>query len=372
MKKLPALLSSLIILSLTSCDFFDDSSGSTSDKRPIEALHFIDEAILEDGLLFNETIVGGLSGIDYVANNWVLISDTSTDARYYNATINFDLQGFNDITITDVTFLLNSENQPFPSSTVDPEAIRLDRASGGLIWTSEGNITNGVNPFIRKSTFEGQFISDIQIPTRYTIDSDETTGPRQNGVFEGITRDFSGHNYWVAMELPLIQDGSVPTSEGADSPTRIAFINEDTGSFEKEFAYQLDPVARDGGFEVNGIVEILSYTENRFLVLERSFASGFDDGGNDVKIYEVAIDNATDISAIDNLHTATFTPVTKTLLFDFNDIRDQLTNSIVDNIEGITFGPILENGKRSLVLVADNNFSAFGSQLNQFILFEIL
>ena len=82
-------------------------------------------------------------------------------------------------------------------------------------------------------------------------------------------------------------------------------------------------------------------------MLERSFATRYSDGGN------------------------------KTLLFDFEDIRAQLstaggTDRVVDNIEGIAFGADLPNGNKSLVLVADNNFSAFGQQLNQFIVFEVI
>lgn len=365
-----SLLTTLFIIT-TSCNFSENNSDN--ETFPIHEIRFIDEFVLEDGFEFNGTLVGGLSGIDYLSDNdWVFICDDSNNARYYNASIEMDLQGFNNVTITDVTFLLNQDNQPFDVSSVDPESIRLDPTSEGFIWTSEGNINNNVNPFVRKSNSDGTFISDINIPSRYTIDTNENTGPRQNGVFEGISRDYSNHNYWVTMELPLIQDGNVPTSEGANSPIRIAYINEETGEFENEYAYQLDPVTRSGEFEVNGVVEILSYTKDRFLVLERSFASGHDDGGNDVKIYEISITNATDVSLIDTLSTTSFTPVTKTLVFDFNDIRDQLTNGVVDNIEGITFGPTLENGNRSLLVIADNNFSTFNPQLNQFILFEIL
>ncbi|QXQ08680.1 PEPxxWA-CTERM sorting domain-containing protein [Sphingosinicellaceae bacterium] len=41
----------------------------------------------------------------------------------------------------------------------------------------------------------------------------------------------------------------------------------------------------------------------------------------------------------------------------------------IDNIEGITFGKTLENGRRSLVLVADNNFTA--GLPSQFLTFEV-
>ena len=91
-----------------------------------------------------------------------------------------------------------------------------------------------------------------------------------------------------------------------------------------------------------------------------------------MKIYDVDAGNATDISEINSLADVPYQPAKKTLLFDFEEIRDQLTDGVVDNIEGISFGPSFPNGNRSLILVADNNFSAFGPQLNQFILFELL
>ena len=63
---------------------------------------------------------------------------------------------------------------------------------------------------------------------------------------------------------------------------------------------------------------------------------------------------------------------TKILLLDFENLRDRLTNNSIDNIEGISFGPILSNGNKSLLLIADNNFNKLGKQLNQFILMEII
>jgi hypothetical protein len=39
------------------------------------------------------------------------------------------------------------------------------------------------------------------------------------------------------------------------------------------------------------------------------------------------------------------------------------------DVEGLTFGPKLRHGERSLVLVSDNNFAA--TQFTQFLLFAI-
>ena len=60
------------------------------------------------------------------------------------------------------------------------------------------------------------------------------------------------------------------------------------------------------------------------------------------------------------------------MLVNFEDFKAHLTEGIIDNIEGITLGPVLENGNGSLVLVSDDNFQLYGKQLNQFILLEIV
>ena len=54
----------------------------------------------------------------------------------------------------------------------------------------------------------------------------------------------------------------------------------------------------------------------------------------------------------------------KTLLLDLNTLGIPL-----DNVEGMTLGPRLPDGRRSLVLVSDNNFAA--SQFTQFLLFAL-
>ena len=123
------------------------------------------------------------------------------------------------------------------------------------------------------------------------------------------------------------------------------------------------------------MVDILEYDEQQFLVLERSYVSGQADGGNDVKLYKVDATQATEIKDIPALIGADYQPAQKTLLLDFNTIRHKLTaidgHHTVDNLEGITFGPTLPSGKRSLVVVADNNFSLYAKQLNQFLVFAV-
>jgi hypothetical protein len=41
-----------------------------------------------------------------------------------------------------------------------------------------------------------------------------------------------------------------------------------------------------------------------------------------------------------------------------------------DNIEGVTFGPLLPNGHKTLLFIADNNFNPF--EKAQILLFEVI
>lgn len=364
----------LILTTIISCEHIDDFIGhGDMQDQSITSLQYIDEYVLPDGSMYAGTEVGGLSGIDYADGKWYMISDDAkAPIRFYTADIQFNENGFENVTINGVTELLNGSNLPFADGEVDPEAIRIT-PGGSVLWSSEGNINGGVDPFIRIANMKGTYKSSISLSEKFKVSIEENRGPRHNGVIEGLSVSFDKAGYWASMELPLVQDGSEPLVEDTDSPVRMAFINT-SGAFGKEFAYELDPIARkfdETAFTVNGVVEILEYDTDKFLVLERSFSTGYADGGNDVKIYNVDASDATDVSGMDSLKGADYKKATKELLFDFESVRGQLTDGVVDNIEGITFGPELKNGNRSLVLVADNNFSAFGPQLNQFILLEV-
>ncbi len=60
-----------------------------------------------------------------------------------------------------------------------------------------------------------------------------------------------------------------------------------------------------------------------------------------------------------------YAAVSKKLLYNLDDLGIPL-----DNIEGISWGPTLEDGSRALILVSDNNFTP-GTQFTQFLAFRI-
>ena len=107
------------------------------------------------------------------------------------------------------------------------------------------------------------------------------------------------------------------------------------------------------------------------MVLERSFPVGGVLGGgtgNVVVINEISTDGATDVLEIDALYDGgspmPLTPVSQAEVFAFDDLGIP-----IDNIEGMTFGPPLPDGRQTLVVVSDNNFNL--GQFTQFIVLAV-
>lgn len=350
----------------------------------VNGLRFIGEAVIPSAQSVEGTTVGGLSSIDYADGVYYMISDDqgvddnfSGPVRMYQADIRFDLEGIDQASITGVTEILNTDATSFTAQQVDPEALRFDPVTGHFVWASEGFANQSVHPFVRTFDMEGHYRNTLPLPNTFLSTTEGDKGPRHNAAFEGLAISADGAGYWVAMEGALKQDSDEARFNDSSSVARIAYVDRKTGVFGRQFAVALDAVQRLPAkpgfpFSVNGIVDILETQPNQFLVLERSFATNYQDGGNNVKLYKVDASNATDISSLDSLKNQSITLASKTELLDFESIRHQLTNQMVDNLEGMTFGPELENGNPSLVLVADDNFSAFSPQLNQILAFEVL
>jgi hypothetical protein len=111
----------------------------------------------------------------------------------------------------------------------------------------------------------------------------------------------------------------------------------------------------------------LSLSERRMLVMERSGVQADDGTYKDyVRLYEIDTEDATDIQHMPTLKDAAYTLVKKRLVLDIGALH----LSIVDNLEGMAFGPRLANGHASLVLISDDNFSK--TQVTQLLLFEVL
>ena len=229
-------------------------------------------------------------------------------------------------------------------------------------WTSEGHADEGVNPFVREMTLEGAYIRDFNLPEKYFIG--EGTGIRDNLAFEALTVMADQKSILLSIEGPLIQDGpEADAKQGAN--VRLLQFDIKSGQPVHEYVYAVEPVHKEtlpfGNFSVNGVVDILALDKSRYIVVERSFSAG---AGLSVKLYLADLSAATDVLALDSLKGATYQTAQKVLLLDLADLGIP-----IDNIEGMTFGRTLKDGRRTLVLISDNNFRA--AQISQILVFAV-
>jgi len=359
------LLFAIALVSLTSC-----GTSKKLTSKNVE-LRYLDDFILPSDLIIDGTKVGGLSGIDFYNDNYYLVCDHPANPRIYKSEIRLKQNLIDTILISEVIELKRTSGF-LKDNTLDLEAIRIDNDSGNFILTSEGSINANQKPSVFLADPTGDFVKNLELPNYFTSAGKQK--PRNNGVFEGLTNDFKNEGFWVGMELPLTKDGSKPKLFPTRSPIRITHFNKESGEADDQFVISLENISKIPWmyFAVNGLTELIQYAPHQFLVLERAFSAGHGSYGNTVRIFDVNSKDATNTLEFKNLRKEKYTKATKELVFDFKSVKKKLTNGIIDNIEGMTFGPDLPNGNKSLILISDNNFNSLGKQLNQVILMEII
>ena len=337
-------------------------------------LEFLGEEILPTGLQFEGTEVGGLSSIAYDAelDRYYVISDDQSvidPARFYT----FDLDVADgdldpgDVVVTDVTTLLDAAGLPFAAASFDPEGLALTR-DGELVITSEGIATRLIPPWVRLFGLDGRQFEDLPVPLAFIPDAiPQTRGVRLNLGFESGA--VVGNHFWTGSEGALVQDGPA-ASPTQQSPARLLRYNLASGRPDRQHVYWTDTIAEPPvpptSFAVNGLVELLPLDRRTFLSMERSFSVGAPGTGNTIKLYTVDLAGAKNVAARESLagQLDDIRPVRKELLLDLDELGIPL-----DNVEGMAFGPDLPDGRRSLVLVSDNNFAP--AQFTQFLLLAL-
>lgn len=341
------------------------------DKSPSFQLKFLDEYIIPAKTIFEQEEIGGLSGIDFQNDTLVLLDDRSNQPSVYHA-----LWKTNDLQIDSLVFIkslrLKKTDTLFQAMALDLESIRWGMEDEYWL-SSEGNINATKNPSIFQLDKNGKLKTQLQLPS-YFLTADENR-PMHNGVFEGLTWDFDKKYLWAATELPLALDGKQPQLWNTFSPIRFTKYNPTTGEAEQQFIYLLDRIVRIPllPFYINGVTEIISFSKDEFLVLERSYSAGRGKHANRVKLFLAHYPEATNTLDAEQIHKKDeYIPAKKKLVFDFKKIRKLLPSKRIDNLEGMCFGPQLANGNASLLFVSDNNFNSFGEQLTQIIWMEVI
>ncbi|MDB5901117.1 MAG: esterase-like of phytase family protein [Ramlibacter sp.] len=340
-----------------------------------QRLRLLGETTLPPGMSFQGTTVGGLSAIDHdpTTGMWIALSDDRSElqpARFYTLRVAL-APGRLNVEVLEVTTLLQGDGSPFPKrqmggEVVDPEGARLLPQGRGLLWASEGDYPANQSPSLREARLDGSQVRDFDVPAELQF-SRPGTGPRANLTFEGLALTPDARTAWVAMEAALQQDGPVPGVGRPGGPCRFTAFDIATGRPTRQLAYIPDAIPQasslPGGPADNGVSEILMIDADRMLVLERAFMFGV---GMSLRVYEIDTRGATDTLGMPRLRPGEYRPAEKRFVADFS----QLGLSRLDNTEGMCWGPLLQNGRRTLVFVSDDNFRA--AQITQFAAFEYL
>ena len=367
----------VVALLLTGCAVSPTtlSAPSAPARAPGYTLRLIGEAVLPHRLNAHGTVLGGISGIDYdeARDQYYLLSDDRSDfnvARFYTAKITVTDNELKRPEITSVVTLKRPDGTPFGSKAMgakdipDPESIRYRADTDTLFWTSEGDKKLGIDPSVREMKLDGTFIRELPTLPMFKMQVGDS-GPRDNLTFEGMSLTADGKGIWVSMEAARFEDGVAPTVDQVGGPARFTLYHTNSGNAIAQIAYLPDAIPlrpTAAGEADNGVPEILMIDQFRMLVLERSYSPG---AGNSLRVYVIDTREGSDVLNVTSLKPGQYTPVTKRLLINF----DSLGLKKLDNTEGMTLGPRLPNGNRTLIFVSDDNFRA--SQITQFLAFEL-
>jgi len=350
--------------------------------KTIASIEFLGNAGFPAGFEFEGTTLGGLSSIQYVEEESVYyaISDDQADYRYY--TFDIDLSDGTlddgDVTPLEVRFFTDAEGQPLEDGSIDPE--ELTQIGGGTYFVTNEGFASGEkfeNPsvLVFDSETDAQ-IGELAFSEKFDADPEGKTGIRNNAATEAGTTTPDGSTFYSGFENALLQDGPLSTPDSG-SPSRIVEWDLDTGEETAEYVYQNYPnPARpdpEDAFQVNGITALLALdNEGTLLALERNFAVGNNQTGtgHGGLLYEIGTKHATNVLEEDSLEGLNYSSVDKRFLLDLSTLTDAEGNQVViDNVEGLTFGPELEDGRQTLFIVSDDNFS--DSQSTQFMAFAV-
>ncbi|MEV0672077.1 esterase-like activity of phytase family protein [Mycobacterium sp. NPDC050441] len=334
--------------------------------RAAAGFEFLGQRQIASAAMLDGTVIGGLSGISYdpAADLYYIISDDRSakgPARFYTARIALSDNGIGDVEFVGAHPWLDRDAQAFrpldidavpPVVPPDPEAIAFDAGRQRLYWTNEGERrVDGpgapilLDPWVRSAGLDGTFLGEFALPEALRMSAGEH-GPRRNSTLEGLTLTPGGRYLWAAMEGPGYDDGP-PPHEQHGAWTRVIRFDADSGAVDGQYTYPLEPVSAGPGGD-NGLSDLVALDDKNFLVIERGFGTHVA-----VRIYRASlVDGSTEMS--------------KTLLADLTTTPGLAP---LDNIEGITLGPKLPDGRQSVIAVSDDNFSP--TQVTQFLLFAL-
>ena len=343
--------------------------------------------ILEDGVTPHNQAGGLGSGIAYSGhgNFYYAVPDrgpaggsTSYASRVYGLEIKLAKIAKNryrvEPSLKSTRLLITEDGRGFTGradafdATNSPQGLRLDLE--GIRVGACGNtafLSDEYGPHLLEVDLDtGRRLRSLPVPHKFLIDLPSAnpkeerdrnlTGRQNNRGFEGLAVTPDGARLLAVVQQPLLQDGALNAERKPQGLNcRILDMALDTGTL-REFIYPMD---RPG----NGLSEIVAISGHEFLVIEHDAKAAPETGFK--KIFRIDIAEATNVRGIPRLPASGIAatesggapeikPVRKTL---FLDLLAAGIEDMPEKVEGLTFGPDLEDGRHLLIASTDNDFS---------------
>ncbi len=304
-------------------------------------------------------------GFDFLANGDMIVSSEMDDLGGSDFLTRFSAKGKEIDTIPiDIAFrprtITEKKCKPIRSG-------RSSRSSRGQQGTpQQGGPQQG-------GAQQGAIVADAQpvkpVQEKCTY-SYYQSGLQNNKSFESLSLTPDKQFLFTGNEAALQQDQRFTKSFFRGSKktvdrVRLVKYQSVGGKFveQGQYFYELEDEPD------NGLVEVLALNEHILLTLERSW----DNSARRLtsRIFLVNLANAENMLGMSDDKIENAKNTEKKLILDLDDIKNQMSPGFrrLDNLEGMALGPVLPNGKQSLVLTADNNFST--GQRSMIMLFEV-
>ena len=342
-----------------------------------------DSALLENGEPRNR--LGGFSALDYsgTGNQFAALSDRGPDdgavgypCRVQTLEILIQPGKSESVTATVVrtTLFTDSRGRQLTGSSAaiepigsiahrfDPEGFRFG-PMGRMFFSDE------YGPVLLQFAASGREIFRFTLPEHMQVRHPSPDrlmevqvndkGRASNRGMEGLAVSRDGKSLVGLMQSPLLQDAA-RTDDGLVSGRNCRLIQIDIENGRtQEFVYQLES-------SDNGNSEIVASGPNKYLVLERDSESGT--SAKYRKLIQIDLSHATDVSNMDRLPVgdlpADIVPVERSVYLDFLAPQWNLAGAAMpEKIEGLTFGPTLADGRKTLLVGTDNDFESKAASL---------
>jgi hypothetical protein len=317
--------------------------------------------------------ITGLSGVAWLGDDrYVAVMDNSRHLLLFRLSMT---QTGKPIAVESLRIVTLSQQHDYEDVVPCPDAVvqamRRERRGMDGERGEEGEpcvlVCEEDTPAVRAfSLADGGMIGAVPLP-------ENLLKRRPNRGLESLAIEPDGRTLWTANEEAVADDGP-PAAVGSGTVvrlTRLPLINEQKAvPFERlrsrredppvaafQAAYAVDPphvfVRVFAGQPLSGVAALVALGQGRLLVLERSGGPGLPPFAS--RIYLVDTKNAIDVSAVErDLSARKQAIVEKRLLW---------SDSLGINLEGLCLGPMLADGNRALVAIADNGGIGTPNQL---------